>query len=848
MSLFRVSPTVKIAAAATLCSGLFISASVLVWMVTLQVRYIAEEFMRNDVARLERLNAWATNDARLRSSVLAYAVATEPFSRKAWAAEIEARAREGSRKIEALRALTAPHDTRAQTDAAAAVRGQWVAWLLARVRGGRAISAAELSAGDAMLDDLQSRLAAISKVSEGHIYQDGERAENAVASAQTFALVLVLLCAAAALFVALAARRLVRKFRQDNLRLLKEMVQRKHALARAARLERALDDADDLVVMFDAAGRILYANAGAAKMLGRSRDELMHLQQADLHDPISGVDCPAIMRDLKARRLSVARLEANYRHKAGGAVPAEVHLHYQSDGDDDFFISIARDISRRKEVDRLKDEFVSMVSHELRTPLTSIRGALGIVAVGGAGPLPADAQGLIDIANVNAERLVRLISDILDVEKIEAGKMDFTFAPVDLAAVLRRAAAENASFAMQYGVGYTITDCAAGALTNADGDRLLQVLTNLLSNAAKFSPGGSAVELSLRGAGPMWRIEITDHGPGIPVEFRPRVFGKFAQAEAVATRSKGGTGLGLNIAKMIVERHGGAIGFDTEVGRGTTFFIELPALCEPRHAGPAQPGPRVLVCEDNRQVAQYLSDTLTQGGFTTTVAHSAAEARQRLQGADFDAMTLDLMLPDTDGVSLLQELRAATKTAALPVVIVSGRDRESANLSSMQIVDWLTKPVDTQRLFKALAAARAGALRPCILHIEDDPDVLTVVSRVLDPIAEVHRAASASQATGLLAGRTYDAVILDLDLGSGPAGGMELLPLIREHQGGVPVIVFSAAGASRELAGRVHKVLLKASTRNEELREVITGALANGTPTGPAVVNKYLSEERCGSF
>jgi PAS domain S-box-containing protein len=239
---------------------------------------------------------------------------------------------------------------------------------------------------------------------------------------------------------------------------------------------------------------------------------------------------------------------------------------------------LARDITKRKEGDRLKSEFISTVSHELRTPLTSIRGSLGLLAAGKAGPLPTVAKPLVDIANNDCQRLVRLINDLLDIQKIEAGRMEFRMKPLEIAALVERSIETNRSYGDQFGVRFAFEKSDRELRVQGDPDRLHQVLANLLSNAAKFSPKGGTVEVSVRRIDGSVRLAVRDHGPGIPEEFRKRIFQKFAQADSSDTRQKGGTGLGLSICKAIVERHQGIVGFDPAAGGGTVFWFEIPLL------------------------------------------------------------------------------------------------------------------------------------------------------------------------------------------------------------------------------------------------------------------------------
>ena len=234
------------------------------------------------------------------------------------------------------------------------------------------------------------------------------------------------------------------------------------------------------------------------------------------------------------------------------------------------------DITERKEMERIKNEFIATVSHELRTPLTAVVGALGLLKQEATGKLPATATMFLGMAQQNSERLAALINDILDIEKIESGSLKFRLAPVAIAALLERAVTLNAPYGGQFDVRFELQRPLPDVAVSGDADRLLQVMTNLLSNAAKFSPAGSAVAVSCAVQDRAVRIAVTDQGPGVPAEFRRRIFQKFAQADGGDTRQKGGTGLGLSICKAIVEKLGGTIAYASTPGQGATFYFDLP--------------------------------------------------------------------------------------------------------------------------------------------------------------------------------------------------------------------------------------------------------------------------------
>jgi PAS domain S-box-containing protein len=501
----------------------------------------------------------------------------------------------------------------------------------------------------------------------------------------------------------------------------------------------------------------------------------------------------------------------------------------------------SRDITERKKVDRMKTEFISTVSHELRTPLTSIRGSLGLLAGGVTGPLPDAAKSLVDIAVNNSDRLVRLINDILDVEKIEANKMDFKLQPLSLSTLVANTVESNRAYGTGLSVAFEIDDrLPEGAQVNADADRLNQVLTNLLSNAAKFSPSHETVTIALAKIQGKLRVSITDKGPGISEDFQERVFSKFAQADSSDTRQKGGTGLGLNISRAIIEKMGGTIAFVTGAN-GTTFYFELPEWVPLPNTQLAEPTrPRVLVCEDDQDIASLLRMMLEQLGFQCDIAHDTLRARELLLSGEYLAMTLDLNLPDNDGISFIRSLRADPLTHKLPIIVVSAtaeKGRTELNGDAIGIVDWLEKPIDTDRLRAAVqqaSVAQTGA-KPHVLHVEDDPDIVEVVSVILRDTADLHRAWSLNEARIKLEEHEYDLVILDIGLPDG--SGLNLLPLLNKQPKPVPVVIFSAHEVSGEDARATAATLVKSRTSNQTMLETIQSLLVR-TPSKPSLTSE----------
>lgn len=363
---------------------------------------------------------------------------------------------------------------------------------------------------------------------------------------------------------------------------------------------------------------------------------------------------------------------------------------------------IARsEILQLREIEQMKTDFVSTVSHELRTPLTSIRGSLGLVLATTNGELGEKAARLLRIASQNTDRLIRLINDILDVEKIEAGHVTLRKEDVDLRLVVRTALTGMEGFATEAGVALVL---APGEPVRAtvDPDRLVQVVTNLVSNAIKFSPEGSAVEIAIETGESTVRITVRDHGPGIPADFRNKIFGKFQQADLSDAKPKGGTGLGLAIARAIVVMHDGEIDFNSDAGAGTTFVVTLP--WSPPHAisrrtpiggialvrggadardggAGAEPRPMILIAEKDAGMRELLTSLCAPVGDIFCAA-SGDEAIAAAVAMSFDAVIVDPELDDA-GPALVERLRRRANGDTIPVIVFSGREYTATELGTL---------------------------------------------------------------------------------------------------------------------------------------------------------------------
>lgn len=262
-------------------------------------------------------------------------------------------------------------------------------------------------------------------------------------------------------------------------------------------------------------------------------------------------------------------------HMRGHVLPIEVSLGEMKMGPERRFIAVVRDISERKKLDQMKNDFISVVSHELRTPLTAIRGSLGLLQGQFVDQIPASLQQLVTMANNNCLRLGNLVDDLLDMEKMLSGHMSVNREVIDVQPLIEQALASNQPMADQFQVRLRLRSSVPGRVL-ADHGRLLQVFANLLSNAAKFSPAGSEVLVDVTAQDNKLRFSVEDHGKGVPLAFQDKIFEKFVQVDASSQRQRGGTGLGLSITKALVETMGGTIGLHSEPGKGSVFYFDLP--------------------------------------------------------------------------------------------------------------------------------------------------------------------------------------------------------------------------------------------------------------------------------
>jgi PAS domain S-box-containing protein len=457
----------------------------------------------------------------------------------------------------------------------------------------------------------------------------------------------------------------------------------------------AIEAAPTGMLLMDLNGVILLVNAQIEKLFGYPRSELLGRSidsliperfRANIPDFRNGTfsDPAASMQDVHALR------------KDGSELPVEIRLNPLATSEGEFVLCSVVDLFQRLEIDRIRNDFISTVSHELRTPLTSIRGSLGLLQAGAMGALPIQAAEMVAIAYKNSGRLVRIINDILDIGTIDSGKLTLQMGIVPLAELLQQSVEANAGFAEKYEVRLLLEAVSPSDRVLADPNRLMQVVVNLLSNAAKFSPPGGDVLIRVRHGETSARIEVEDSGAGIPEAFKVHVFEKFAQADASTRRRFEGTGLGLNISRKLIEAMGGSIGFYAAADHGTVFYVDLPrkdaapamlratqfsetaaykvllTLASSTVAGADAVVPRLLYVEDDEDLISVIRATLA-GRVEIVAARSLRDAERLLREEHFGLVVLDQWLPDGNGLTLVDRI-ASKDNRPTPIIILSAAD------------------------------------------------------------------------------------------------------------------------------------------------------------------------------
>ena len=453
------------------------------------------------------------------------------------------------------------------------------------------------------------------------------------------------------------------------------------------------ENATDLIQAVGGDGKFEYVNGKWLKALGYSQEEVKELTLMDILRKDQVSDSMALFERVRNGEV-LDRVETVFVSKDGREILVEGNVNGQfKDGQFVATRAIFRDITERKKIEQMKDQFVSMVSHELRTPLTSIRASLGLLASGVIGALPEKGQRMLDIAVTNTDRLVRLINDILDSERLASGKTPMEKKQCSTAQLVKQASDVMKPMAEKAGVSLSVE--SQDAELWADPDRIVQALTNLISNAIKFSPKGGKICVTAERKENQMLFKIQDEGQGIPPDKLGLLFERFQQLDSSDARERGGSGLGLSISRGIIEQHNGKIWVESTVGKGSTFFFTLPLLQEPQ--APLQPeattgaanARRVLIIEDDPDLANILAAMLERHNIQSHIVLTGGKGIALSKQMHPDLIVLDLILPDMDGSIVVEALRKDNILRSIPLVVYTVRELNEQQRENLRLGETL---------------------------------------------------------------------------------------------------------------------------------------------------------------
>ncbi len=622
-------------------------------------------------------------------------------------------------------------------------------------------------------------------------------------------------------------------------------VARKRAEESADRLGRQtqliLESAGEGIIGISLQYQITFVNHAAERILGYNSGELvsrnvfaaLHPTRADAV-PIPQHETPIFHALSEGGQRTSA--EGTFWRKDGTSFPAQyTGSPIRTDSGIIGAVITFQDVTRRREIDRMKDEFISVVSHELRTPLTSIRGALGLLAGGKVGTFSDKAQRMLDIAVNNTDRLVRLINDILDIERIDSGRVTMQKREVEIGDLMAQAVEVMRPMADKNNVTIELDPVTATVL--ADPDRMIQTFTNLISNAIKFSPPSNKVTLSGSKNADRVHLTVTDRGRGIPPEKLQSIFERFQQVDASDSREKGGTGLGLAICRTIIQQHDGDIWAESNLGEGSTFHISLP-LAEAIRSPEADHvrGASVLLCDDDSAVREVVGHLLEERGFHVRAVGSGAEAIRSAQREPPELIILDLLMPSMNGWQVVDSLKADPATAHIPIVIFSVLRPGGDGTRKDAVAGWVTKPLEESQLFRTLGhALRGRAATTRVLIVEDDLELARLMDSMLrENHIDTRIARSGREAIQLLPEFRPDLLVLDVVLPLGD--GFSVVQWMRQSERfrDLPVMVYSGRDLSSEERARLTvgrtQFFTKSSTPPNDFEQHVLALLAQVLP------------------
>ena len=562
----------------------------------------------------------------------------------------------------------------------------------------------------------------------------------------------------------------------------------------------------DGVVVNDAEGHTILVNPAAERILDKPAGQLVG---QDFRVPFS-------LFDDKGREEVVEAMEAllgtssSTVHKAyrmtlevdSRIIHAQLCPVLTRHGDFLGVVTVLRDVTKEVEADRTKSEFVSNVSHELRTPMTAIKGYTDLLHSGSVGPINGEQERFLAIIKNNADRLTALINDLLDISRVDTGRVRFVPQPLQIGDVIADVVNAMAGQAQVKNQILTYEVVAGLPDLMGDRDRLTQVITNLVSNAIRYTPNDGEIEVRAYPVEGAMRVDVRDTGIGIAPEDLGRIFERFYRADHPLVHEAGGSGLGLSIARMFVEMHGGRIWVESEQGKGSTFTLVLPTPVRATGEGRRVP-PRlmartrtILIVEDEPDIAKLIQRQLENSGYRVSVLGSGPSAAAVVEDAQPDLVILDLILPDVDGLEVLRALKENMATTDVPVIVLTVVP-DDGSAWKLGIVDYLTKPVSGEDLLRSVEKALTWQGR--VLIVDDDADTVGLLSAAMRQIGFTPLvAADGYEALALARRHRPDLILLDLRL-PGMDGYEAVTHLKRDAvTQTIPIVAISAHAANAE--------------------------------------------------
>jgi PAS domain S-box-containing protein len=567
----------------------------------------------------------------------------------------------------------------------------------------------------------------------------------------------------------------------------------------ASKSQAILESIADGVIVNNPQGQVMLVNPAAERILDGAREKLMATDLRHLIDvfeePGRSAALAAIDKILSNPSLSAQSATARVMLEVGSRV-INAHMAPVRTPRDEFLgvVTIFRDITKEVEADRAKSEFVSTVSHELRTPMTAIKGYTDLLFGGAVGPLNDSQKHFLSVIKNNTDRLTALINDLLDISRIESGRVRFEPAPVKLGEIVAGVVEAMAARAQQKGLTLSYEVDAGLPEVMGDHDRLYQVLTNLVGNAINYTVEGS-VHVEALNVGTAVQVNVRDTGIGIKKEDIGRIFDRFFRSDDSFVQESSGTGLGLPIVKMFIEMHGGRVWVDTELGKGSTFTFILPVPGtepEPEEVSMVRPitAQTILVVDDDLDIAQLVRLLLENNGYRVLVAGRGHQALEILQKGSIDLVVLDRLLPDMEGLELLENLKSTPATSHIPVIMLTVVEDDGETIARGASA-YLTKPIQESVLLQQVEAALSR--QGLVLIVEDDPDTVEMLNRALRRVGfSTETAIDGYEALAAARRARPDVILLDLRLPG--MDGYEALSHLKRSitTSTIPIIAVSA--------------------------------------------------------